>query len=445
MTNASAKTGSYRSVRTVATVMGARVFGAMLGLLFTVLLARLMTPAEMGRAMTAMSLGLLLPIIATGSAEAGSARFVTQALQRQDLAAARGFLRMNWQVAAICAPLLLAVGTIFVLTFRGDVQPETLLLAILGASILGLVRIGSAHAMGFSRVILATLPQTFLRQLLMLVLVGGFWLTTRQSPTASGIMVAFVLSAMIIVVIQQLALRKSYALVKMTAHDSAARRPWLQYGLQMGAALLFVEYGKDITILCSALSLQPDDVARLSVALSLVGFARFGLVAVNQTTTPDMSRALASGDMARLIAITDHSNLSKVGVALVALLVFVLFGKTILGVYNDHFASVWWLLPILMSETLAMALLGPSSNVLSLSGNQRILMWVSVALVPFLACFVAVGAAVAGLGGAAFGAMLAWVAFHTTLALAMRRRMGLNLTFGGTLSRMMRGRGRVTP
>ncbi len=65
------------------TILSARVLGAVLGLVLSLLMVRVMGAHEMGRALTAMSLAMLLPILATASCEAGAALFLTQALYRE--------------------------------------------------------------------------------------------------------------------------------------------------------------------------------------------------------------------------------------------------------------------------------------------------------------------------------------------------------------------------
>lgn len=420
------------------TILAARVVGAALGLVLSLLMARVMTADEMGRALTAMSLAMLLPMLASGSAEIGAPRFLTQALYRNEDARAAGFIRMTWQVAAVCIPLVIGIGSALIwLRMAPGGDRLAFLIAVSSAALMGLLRIGSAHAIGFSRVILSTLPGTFLRPLMLVLFLGLYLLVSPHQPTAPVVLACFLLSAVANLALQQVLLARNYRSLATAPRDMSGRREWITYGLQMGATMLFIEYSKEITVLFSSLSLPAADVARLSVALSFVGFARFAVVAVNQSITPDLSRSIAAEDEARMIRIVDRSSLLKMVAALGGLVMFWLFGPWLLGLYDAEFARAWWLLPVLMADPLCLAVFGPSSNVLSLSGRQHRLMAVSLVMVPVLAVLVAMGGAMFGLAGAALGATLGWGGFYGILALLVQRERGVNLTLFGTISRRL--------
>lgn len=419
-------------------ILGARVFGAVLGLVLSLMMARVMGPHEMGRALTAMSLAMILPILASGSCEIGASRYITQALFRGETARAAGFVRMTWQVAAICIPLVIGVGVLAImLSMPAGHDRLALGIAIVSGALMGLLRIGSAHAMGFSRVIVATLPGTFLRPLMLVLFLGLYMLVAATPPSAPVVLACFFLSAVVNLGLQQALLAPEYRRLKGVTPDLTERRGWIAYGFQMGATMLFIEYSKEITVLFSSLSLVPTDIARLSVALSFVGFARFAVIAVNQSITPDLSRSIAANDDARLVDIVDRSSMMKIVAALIGLVLLTLFGRQLLGLYDAEFAKAWWLLPVLMVDPLCLAILGPSSNVLSLTGQQRILMLVALVMVPALAALVFLGGRLGGLPGAATGATIGWVGFYGILSWLVWRERGVNLTLFGTLARRL--------
>jgi Na+-driven multidrug efflux pump len=224
--------------------------------------------------------------------------------------------------------------------------------------------------------------------------IGVLWPPGR----APVVLACFFLSAVVNLGLQQALLAPEYRRLADAGRDMSERRSWISYGLQMGATMLFIEYSKEITVLFSSLSLQPTDIARLSVALSFVGFARFAVIAVNQSITPDLSRSIAANDNGRLLDIVDRSSLMKITAALAGLVLFTLFGRQLLGLYDDEFAKAWWLLPV-------------------------------------LAGLVFLGGKLAGLPGAATGATIGWVSFYGILSWLVWRERGVNLTLPGTLAR----------
>lgn len=420
------------------TILFARVFGAVLGLVLSLVMARVMGPHEMGRALTAMSLAMILPIFASGSCEIGASRFLTQALYRDENARAAGFVRMTWQVAAICVPIVIVVGVLLCLRISPENARTAFLIAVVSAALMGVLRIGSAHAMGFSRVIVATLPGTFLRPLMLLMFFGLYLLIWSETPSATVVLACFLLSAIVNLALQQLLLMRNYRALKGVTRDMSERRGWVTYGLQMGATMLFIEYSKEVTVLFSSFSLTPADVASLSVALSFVGFVRFGVVAVNQSITPNLSRSIAAGDDNRLLEIVDRAALMKLVPAVGGLLLFGLFGHQLLRLYNAGFEQSWWLLLLLMADPLCLAIFGPAANVLSLTGQQRRLMKVGLVMLVVLAALVVLGGYGFGLVGAAIGATVAWTGFYALLTLLVWREKRVNLTLLGTLKRKLR-------
>lgn len=423
-------------------ILAARILGAGLGLAVSLLMARAMPLDQMGSALTAMSVATLLPILASGSLEIGATRFLTQALHGGRQAEAAGFVAFTWRAAMIGVPTLAIVGGAVALLAAPAGQGIAFALALVAAAVLGIVRVGAAHAAGFARVVLATVPNSLVRPALLLALLA-LSLASGVPATATTVLGSFLVAALGTLLFQQLMLAPSYRTLRGITPDRSPSRAWLAYGLQMGATMMFIEYSKEITVLLSATRLQPDQVAMLSVALSFVGFARFGIVAVNQSVVPDLSRALGQNDVARLVAVVDRSNWMRLGVAGASLLGFGLLADDLMGFYSPAFVAAAPVLHILMWEPVLMAILGPSQNVLSLSGHQRVLLGASLVMVPVLAGLVTIGAQSGGVMGAGLGATLGWALYFAFLARRLQRQLNLDLTLLGTVRRQMR-RGGVT-
>ena len=91
--------------------------------------------------------------------------------------------------------------------------------------------------------------------------------------------------------------------------DFSDYREWTKFGLQLGITLLFVQFSRDLTLVISSLSLSSENIAVLGIATAIVTFAKFYVVAINQSLAPKISQAVARNkidEIQKKIAITNH-------------------------------------------------------------------------------------------------------------------------------------------
>lgn len=411
-----------------------RAGGAVAAFLTSVLMARTMDAAEVGIALTCMSVASLSAILVTGSTEAGCVRFVVAYLERGESARARGMVRFNRRVTLVIGLALLAslsVGQWHAARGGEDLSP-ILAATVMTAVLLGWLRIGAAHAMALGEVIRSLAPSSFFRQAFLLLGLALWTLAGRPSD------VAVVLSLMLlgagIALVLQTALNRGPMMRLGTGQvDGSDWKEWTGVGLQLGLALLFVQFSRDLTLVAGALSLSAEDVGVLGIATAIVGFAKFLVVAINQSVLPELSRAVARGDMEtfmRRTAITNHLKFWPMVLVFVA---FWMLGEHVAALFGPGFADIASILPILMLEPLALAFFGPGGSYLSLSGRQAVLLPLSIATIALLAAAVTLGAHLGGLRGAALGSSVAWVFWSASLAALSRRYAGRDITLLSTV------------
>ncbi|MEM8551279.1 MAG: hypothetical protein AAGF45_02795 [Pseudomonadota bacterium] len=423
------------SAGTAAILVALRLSGAAAGMAFALLMARTMGAQEMGQAVTALAAAMFLSSLTTGSSEPGAPRFITQYLEHGDPGSARGFIRLNWRVFTGLLPLSM-IGAIAIY-FHGGLAPEFALVPI-AAAVMGALRIGAAHALGFGRVVVSVAPGAVIRQFCVLGLFA-LYAAAIGAPSPAMVVAFLIAGALCAFTVQQAALRPQYNTLMSGPAQMTHWRTWLTTGWFLGPTLLFIEYSREVLLFFSAFGVPPETVATLSVATAITGFARFGIAAVNQSVTPALSRAIARGDSTEMERLIFGGNLLKLAGTILALIVLVVFGEHIMAVFGPAFIPAAALFPVLMVEMFALAVLGPGSNVLALSGHHRLLPVAAFAALMALAAGSAAAGALYGAVGIAWTAGLVWTFWSLFLAFVAQRRLGFGITLFHGIARRLRG------
>ena len=408
-------------LKTPLVLVTMRVGGAVAAFILSLLMARTMDPAEMGVAMTCLSAAPLATLLVTGSTEAGCLRFLVAYREKNEISKLRGMVSFNRRVTLVLGSTVI-VFTIAWLWISdresGDLSTIILLTAIT-AVLLSWQKIASAHVMSLGHVVLAMAPYSFWRQVL-LVLCIGLWLLT-DNPLTKEVVASGMLLSVIAVLMLQVSLnhRPMQRVIADKSHvaDYSDYREWTKVGLQLGMTLLFVQFSRDLTLVFSSLSLSPEDIGVLGIATAIGGFAKFYVVAINQSIGPKLSEAVARNEIDKIMKKITITNHLKFWPMVLVFIVFWLFGDEIARIFGPEYERIAVLLPIIALEPLAMAFFGPGGHLLSMSGHQFVMLPLSVATIAVLACAITIGAHLGGVEGAAYGSSVAWLFWTLSLAL----------------------------
>lgn len=418
---------------TIAIQVFCRLGGAAAAVLLNLVMARTMAPAEVGIALSAMSAGVLGALLASGGIEAAAVRFLPRYRTHGETARIRGYLRFGTG-QAIALGLGLGGIALAVASVAAARDPTfwPLAFAAPGAALLGLGRVLASQSLGFGRPLAATVPLQFVRPVILLA--GVFALSLAvPAPSAIAVMACFILATMIAAGLQAALTLPLYRSVPPGAPDYSDWRQWIGIGLQLGAGAIFLEFGRDLAILVSSLSLSPAEVAVYAVAIRIIGFVKFGLVAVNQNFMPALSAAVARSDdaaMARIVAISNHLKFWPI---LASGILLVYAGPPLLALFGPEYERAAPLLLILMGEPLLMAMLGPASSLLAFTRHYRVIVSVTLAAAVVLVAGVLLGGRLAGPVGASWAVVIAWAFWSVTLAVLARRLLGIDITIIGSV------------
>lgn len=170
----------------------------------------------------------------------------------------------------------------------------------------------------------------------------------------------------------------------------------------------------------------PRDVAVYAAAVRVVMLVRVPMFLLSQALAPTISELHAVGDRRRLERMVRGAACIAAIPTLLLVPAGVFFGESVLRVvFGDFYAQGATVLVILSIGEAANGLTGPTAITLSMTGQQRVLMGCSVVALAvtlsgellLVGPFGLPGVAVASAGGVAL--------FHGMLALVIRRRLGI--------------------
>jgi O-antigen/teichoic acid export membrane protein len=216
-----------------------------------------------------------------------------------------------------------------------------------------------------------------------------------------------------------------------------------------GVTALPPALGQASTLLVAAI-LGPEAAGAIFVADRVMRLAVLALNGINQALAPQISSAFHSHDRPHVQRIAGLAAISGFGIALVMLVVFVLFGKLILGVFDPAYESetMHGALIVLGLGALVGTACGPTELIMQLTGLQREL-FRTLVVVNTLGLGVTAGLTVVlGPMGAALGIAGTMMVWCVTGATITRRRIGIDPSILGflagqdatTLRTLLRGR-----
>ena len=430
-------------LKTPLALVVTRIGGAIAAFALSLLMARNMSPAEMGLAMTCLSAVPLATLLVTGSTEAGCLRFLVAYREKKELGKFKGMMSFNRRVTLVIGALFIVVtlGWLWMTDRTGAYSSTVVILTAIATVLLSFQKLASAHVMSLGRVLLASAPGSLWRQT-MLVMLVGLWILTEYPLTKEVVVTSMLLSVIAVLILQETLNRRPMRQVltaKNIESDYSDYREWTKVGLQLGITLLFLRYSRDLTLVISSFSLAPEDIAVLGIATAIVGFAKFYVISIHQTLGPQLSKAVARNEIDKIQKKIVYTNHLKFWPMVLVLIVSLFLGDEIAGIFGPGFEEIATLLPILMIEPLAMAFCGPGGQLLTLTGRQFIMLPLSIATVVVLGCAITIGAHVGGVVGAAYGSSFAWVFWTVSVALFARKYISQDVSMFSATRLVFRG------
>ena len=403
-----------------------RLIGTAASFLFTVILARTLAPANVGAVLTVISSAFLASVLVTLNIESGSIRFLVAAQEQDRSDISRGFVFFG-RILLLAATPFVAGGFIVAFTIWGSdysaSQSMAIVLAAASIPLMGWLRLSSAHATAAGHPLRGSLPRTSLQPLLTLLvylvaahLVG--WATTGSA--AASFLIAFAATA----IAQLWALRSARGFDAGRSRDLSDWRNWLANGLFLSPLILLQENLQYSVVIAASMGLSESDVAAFAIPLRFIAIIRFGVLAVNIAASPRISRAMARGDNTARDAELRRAAILKMGPAVGASVIVILFAAPILSLFGSDYvrgaAALAWFTLIPLSS----ALLGPNQMLLNIAGHKASVCAYSLAALVALFAALPMAGEKFGIEGAAAATACIYALWELALYVTTRVKVG---------------------
>jgi O-antigen/teichoic acid export membrane protein len=412
-----------------------KVFEAGAAFLFSLLLGRLLGAHQYGHYAFTMAWVALLTVPALVGMENLTVRHVAGYRASGDDARLRGLLRFV-VLAVSAASCLLAVAA-STAAASGLLLPAGMALTtfVLGMALVpigALTRIQQAATRGLHRVVEGFLPELVVTPVVTLALIGLLWLdpqarTGERAIALTVIAMAIALVSAVVILARRLprASREVRPIVERRAWALTALPLLLIGGMQM------VIRQTDVILL--GLLVGPRVAGIYAVATRGSQFVSLLLYGVNAALAPNISRLYVAGQLTELQRIVTRSARAVLVISTPVAVALAVFGSEFLSLFGDEFREGAPALAILAVGQLINASTGSVGILLTMTGHERdaasgfVLSGVgnvllNVALIPSL-----------GATGAALANAASLTAWNVILALAVRRRLGIDSTALGRL------------
>ncbi len=409
-----------------AVLVIARVAGMTASFLFVLLLARALSPADVGAVMTLISSAFLASLFVTLNIESGSIRFIVEAQQQGREIVARGFLSFG-RILIVASSIV--VATIFVAAsslWSGESASADLVLVLaVAASIpfIGWLRFTGSIATAVAAPLHGSAPRTFVQPVVLLAVFSTVLLFyAGATPATAGL--CFLIACMTATMIQFAMLRAKIGFGNHPSRDFSQWRNWVANGVYLSPLILLQENLQYAAVFAASLGLSAEDVAVYAVAIRFIAIARFGVLAVNVAVSAKVARAFAAGDTLRRDNALREAALLRFFPTLAATILIVSFAGPVLSVFGESYvrgasALAWFTL-----MPLSAALFGPNQMLLNIAGHRRSASAVSLAALAALIAATALSGRAFGIEGAAAATAITYALWEFALFLIVKSKLG---------------------
>ncbi|UCP00015.1 oligosaccharide flippase family protein [Metapseudomonas lalkuanensis] len=402
-----------------------RLLASVSGFVTSVLLARLMAPAEVGAYFLLLSAVSVVAAFSLFGLNFSLVRLVAEALGKGERETGISVIRRGIGIAFIFSLIVSILSYILLCSgyvYSGELQFSSGYLPFLVAAWIffsAILMVVSEIFRGLQNIFMASVLSGFLASFISVLGLLAYWLIVGSSELHDvlGVVVASTIVSCLF----------GYAVLSIrSACGGISVRGWgellkVSAPLWLTNLMLIVLMQFDVWVLIS--NADSATVGLYGAASRVIQFLTFPMVVINSALMPIISELYARGERARLEKVVRGAAMVGFVPALIVFFLFVVWGGELLGyVYGVEYGKAGPILVTLASGQLISMACGPAGYTLMMTGRQGLMMWVtlvtgilSVALSLILVSdFGAQGVAIATSIGLATQCIVMWVSVYIT-------------------------------
>jgi O-antigen/teichoic acid export membrane protein len=408
-----------------ASLMAARVTGAVVALLGQVILARVLGADKFGTFALGVALASVLSLVCTCGFPSIAAPYLARYRTAGEDGLRRGFLASAYRHLAVASAILCGVVAAVLFVPALGVGPElraALLFGLACAPLMALMRLNGAIANARRRFALSYVPDLVFRPFLFLaaIMVASWAWNFSEAANFVGLL----LGVICLLAIVQYHLLRPFAGLREAPKAQYDSGRWRRKSAPLIIVTIFTSFFGELDLLLLGVMLPTDQIAVFSVCLRITAFIAFGIHLVHQLVLPDLSEARADGRHDLVTLAVQRANRINLAATVATMGGLYLFGGQVLRVFGPEFEAGFTVLMVLASAQLVRAAAGPVMQLLTVGDMQHrsvVVLGLSLAL---LALLNVVLVPLHGATGAAFAVVLTTVFWCGLLSLQVARHVG---------------------
>ena len=379
--------------------------------------------SEYAYALTILTVLTGLSVVGT---DTSAQRFISAHGALSQSSMVKGFIRRAFQLtllASLIVSVLLAIGIELFSESIGKTLTDTLLMTALALPICALLLLCVSILRGFKRPIQASLPRLIIRPILIGVIIA-LSLSLLGDLSASMTMLIDLSATVIALAVGCVLLRSD--IVKIKVEPEYNNLVWFNTTLPLFVVSSFQLLIKHTDIIIIGLFMDVDSVGSYVAAAKAGTLAAFGLMAINGVLPALIAKHHATKEPARLQKLVSLAALFSFTFSLIVAVIIFVYAHRILLLFGPEFVVAAVALKILAVGQLINASTGSIGFLLSMTGNQAMLLRVVTltALLNIALCIMLIPSF--GLIGAASSTVLSIAASNIILSLYAYKTLGID-------------------
>lgn len=360
-------TGSSLVVRTI---------GAALAFGLHILLARLLGVTEYGAYIFIYSWITVFIVPLRLGFDNGLLRFIPQYKHIQAWSSLKGFVYFSYKSVSTISVLgaVLVIGII--IYFDGilvDYNRRLIIIGALAIPLFNIAHLNKSSLMGFKKVARALAPELILKHTIGGIgVLGIYWF--YQEVSAEEAMIVTLVAVGWAVVVGGIFLKKEWNRFPPLQNQQPAKkyRYWLSitFPMLLITGLQIILANTDLIVIGIIMGKKAVGVYGAVFKISLI--CLFGLQAIEAIAVPLFSELFHGKKEGQLQNIVNIATRGSFMLALVMFILFILFGKYILGFFGTYFVTGYFALLILSFGLLVQAFSGSVVYLMAMTGYQNI-------------------------------------------------------------------------
>jgi len=401
-----------------------------LALAVSVLLASLMGPKNFGVYIVVFSTVMLLSIPLTMGLPILMVRYIPQYEAESNFSAIKGLVFRAHQFVFVAYAFFVVGGILFYFVFKSHFSDEFWSSFVWAGALLlfvGLNAVRCALLEGFRYVVIGQMPDLILRNLMIIILVGGA--SFYHNITPSNAMFLHLIAAITAWAFGLILAKKKLGRELKDYSPEFHTKIWLRQGLAFSFNSGINDIKTKISIYTLAVLQGAEAVGVFEVAVKAATFVSFSLTAINKALAPHISRAYSLSEKAYLQNMIQKASRFMFLMALPVVLIFIIWGKDFISIlYGKEYILAFVPLVIISLGQLVNSFSGPVGLFLIMANKQRFVLQVNIANVLLNVVLAFLLTKFFAINGAAIAFALLLVIQNIVFVFYVKKVFGINST-----------------